>query len=305
MRELPVNLLILCGFGIGAFFWGFTRLRRKRLIENIPTSTVRGMAMGLVELIAKAKKKTNLTSPLEGVECVFYRYKIERYKRSGRSGRWVTLVRGDSADSAFYLDDGTGTVLIAPKGAELVLPLDYEFVTGFGKGLPVNLIQFMEKYNLRYGNLFGTYKLRFREWRICVAETVYVLGSAQKSPNFFREHEIQLARRIEELKQNPQKLDECDLNKDGDLSIEEWELAKTGIEQALLEEELKSGQLGELIDIIIGKGDTEKIFIISDSSQKGLIDKLFWESIFGIFGGAILAAVALVFLLRQLGMITF
>jgi len=281
------------------------RLRRKRLIENIPTSTVRGLALGLVELIGKTKKKINLTSPLEGVECVFYRYKIERYKKSGRSGSWVTVAKGDSTDSAFYLDDATGSVLVVPKGAELVLPLDYEFVTGFGKGLPANLINFMAKHNLRYGNLFGTYKLRFREWYICADETVYVLATAQKSQEFLSKHEIELTRRVELLKQDTKKLQECDLNKDGDLSMEEWEMARVRIEQELLEEELKSGQSGELIDIIIGRVDTEKIFIISDCSQKGLVDKLFWQSILGIFGGAILAAVTAVLLLLQLGMITF
>ena len=43
----------LCGFGV--FFQGFNRLREKRLVQNTPTSTVRGMAMGLVELVGKAE----------------------------------------------------------------------------------------------------------------------------------------------------------------------------------------------------------------------------------------------------------
>jgi hypothetical protein len=30
------------------FFFGFMRFRRKRLIQNIPTTTIRGMAIGLV-----------------------------------------------------------------------------------------------------------------------------------------------------------------------------------------------------------------------------------------------------------------
>lgn len=36
--------------GIWWFFQGFQLFRKKQLIDNIPTSTVRGMAMGLVEL---------------------------------------------------------------------------------------------------------------------------------------------------------------------------------------------------------------------------------------------------------------
>lgn len=56
------------GSGIWYFFWGFKRLRRKRKIENIPTSTVRGLAIGLVELIGKAKKMSSITSPLTATQ---------------------------------------------------------------------------------------------------------------------------------------------------------------------------------------------------------------------------------------------
>ena len=37
-------------FGIVGFFQGFKIRSKRKLIENIPTSTVRGMAVGLVEL---------------------------------------------------------------------------------------------------------------------------------------------------------------------------------------------------------------------------------------------------------------
>jgi len=40
MRDGPDIGYTVVGFGFGILFLGFKRLRRKRLIENIPTSSV-------------------------------------------------------------------------------------------------------------------------------------------------------------------------------------------------------------------------------------------------------------------------
>jgi hypothetical protein len=303
-REIPY-LLFLCGFGIWSFLWGFNRFRRKRLIENIPTSTVRGLAMGLVELIGKAKIKQCLNGPLSGMDCVFYRYLVERYQQSGRSSRWVKITYGDSSYCPFYLDDGTGEVLVTPHRAELFMPVDYEFTTGFGRSLPDNLVQFMENNNLSYRTFLGTQKLRFKEWFIYPGEEVYVLGTAKKSENFQTERNQRLVERLQKLKHDPTKMVDLDSNKDGIISNEEWDLARDKVEQELLEENLKSAQSQELTDVVIGKGDAEKVFIISDYSQKDLTKSLFWKSILGIYGGSALALVSLLFLLIRFGILSF
>jgi len=302
-ERITFYLLFCLGLGVWLFLWGFMRFSRKRLIQNIPTTTIRGMAMGLVEVIGKTKKKTVLKSPLTGTDCVFFKYLIQRYQRSGKSGHWVTIAKGDSSDLPFLVEDSTGAVLVSPRGAEYILPVDYEYKTGFGCLLPDNLTDFMQRHNLNYTGLFGTHTLRFKEWYIQPDDTVYILGSSQKSKGFLNEHEVRLVRRLEELKQNPQKLDECDLNKDGDLSEEEWTLARQRIEQEILEEELKENKTGELLDVVIAQGDTEKIFIISDHSQEGLIDKLFWQSLGGVYGGAVLSIAATIGLLLRFGII--
>src|SRR3989338_7313172 len=84
------------GFGIWFFSRGFNRLRRKRLIENIPTSTVRGLAIGFVELVGKARRKNILKGPLSNSDCVLYRYSVERYEQRGKSSQWVTIAQGNS-----------------------------------------------------------------------------------------------------------------------------------------------------------------------------------------------------------------
>ncbi len=292
--------VFLLGAGIYAFFWGFMRLRRKRLIENIPTSSVRGLAIGLVELIGKTEKTKPLKTPFTETECVFYRYTVERYEKRGKSSSWVTIAQGNSFYCPFWLNDGTGKILIFPLQAELLLPIDYEFKTGFGSPLPLNLAKFMENQGLQYKTIFGSHTLRFREIYIQPDQTVYVLGTAKKNNDHLSSHNESIAKRLEELKNNPAKMPEADLNNDGEISIEEWNRALAKIEQETLEEELKIKQTEEAIDVIISKGETEKVFIISDQAQKEILAKLSWQALLGIWGGAVLALIMLCYLLFRL-----
>lgn len=306
MDSSIAKTLLFLGVGIGFFFWGFMRLRRKRLIENIPTSTVRSLAMGLVELSGRAQFKGDpLTSPLTGNSCVYYQYRIERYRRSRKSGSWVTIARGDSVAVPFYLQDDTGRVLIDPRGAEIILPVDFLFETGWGDMVPANLTAFMQKHGIHYAGFFGSPRLRFREWFIRPDENIYAIGTAQKANDFIAQRNQELVSRLSDLKQNAAKMAALDLNKDGEVSLEEWDLARHGVERELLQEQLSRGHGDELADVLVTKGNTEKIFIISDQSQKDLVKDLFWQSVLGIYGGALLALVMLIVLLCELNILKF
>ena len=74
------------GVGIILFVKGFFWLRTKRMIENIPTSKIRSLAMGLVEIKGSvvAYKKPLLKSPFQGKPCVWFRYMIQEYRKSGK-----------------------------------------------------------------------------------------------------------------------------------------------------------------------------------------------------------------------------
>jgi len=296
-----VYALLGFGFGIWSFFKGFKHLHKKRIIENIPTSTVRGLAMGLIELNGKAKKAKLLKSALTNTDCVYYRYAVERYQSSGKSGHWVTVAQGDSSDCTFTLDDGTGKVAVLPCGAEFIIPPDYEFNTGFGISLPANLIGFLDTNNIRHRGLIGSYRMRFKEWCICQDERVYVLGTAKKINDPVNAYKKRLMQRIEELKADPKKMRGVDLNNDGEISAQEWNVAVAKIEQKLLEEELSSPQADELVDVVVTKGDEENVFIISGHRQKELTSKLSQKAFLGVFGVAALTLIMLWYLLFRFG----
>ena len=304
MRDDEVIWYALLGFafGIGSFFWGFTRLRRKRLIENIPTSTVRGMAMGLVELVGKARRTRAIRGPLSGLDCVAYRYLVERYEKRGKSGSWVTIAKGDSFYCPFWIDDGTGKVLVSPQESELILDVSYEFRTGWGRDIPAKLLEFLNTHEIKYKTWFFTDSLRFKEWDIFPEQTVYILGSAQKQEVNWIERNDKVHKRIEELKADREKMQAVDENNDGVIDAQEWSWAVAKLEQELLEEEVKSASLEEHGDVIIGKGTEATTFIISDQSQKELTQKLSWQVTGGVFGGAALTLAAMAYLLARFGL---
>jgi hypothetical protein len=58
------------------FVRGFRLLQRKRLIMDIPRSTVRGAALGPVEMSGKAVGPYTLVAPLSRTDCLYYRIAV-------------------------------------------------------------------------------------------------------------------------------------------------------------------------------------------------------------------------------------
>src|SRR5947208_15211332 len=54
--------------------------KRKRMIDNLPTSTTTGVFIGLVELKGTAESEQPLTSYIAGQPCVLYQCRIEEHE---------------------------------------------------------------------------------------------------------------------------------------------------------------------------------------------------------------------------------
>lgn len=170
-------------FGGSVFFKGFSWQKQKKIIEDLPTSKVRSIAMGLVELFGKASvASTKLRSPFSGKDCVYYRYRIEEYKKRGKHSKWVVIDRGVTMDY-FYLEDETGKVLIDPKEAEIDIPLDFEFSSSLGRDPPEEIKNFLKNKGMSFEGFLGMNKsMRYREYFIEPGDKLYVLGTAGDNP---------------------------------------------------------------------------------------------------------------------------
>jgi hypothetical protein len=169
--------------GIALFVMGFYFYKQKRLIQDTPTSKIRSLAMGLVEIVGRVVPLPHrvIKSPLTEKDCVYYRYTVEEYRRSGKHSHWVTIKKGERSEF-FYLEDETGMVLIDPRGAKIKTIQDFECQSGFMKDPPLPVIRFLEANNLRFEGFLGANKtMRYKENYIAPNDTLYIMGTADKN----------------------------------------------------------------------------------------------------------------------------
>jgi len=168
----------LGGFGLSVYGWMVRQ--QKRLIEHIPTSTIRSLAMGLVEISGQAQPEEGLlSSPFSGLPCVFYSYVVEEHVGSGKNARWETVGEGTSKEP-FFVGDTTGRVLVVPLGAELILPDERTYRNNWLGELPPTTIAGLNRLGISTEGWIGSKTLRCREAFIQPEEQVYVLGTAHE-----------------------------------------------------------------------------------------------------------------------------
>lgn len=170
--------------GFIVFLNGFLLLLKKRLIENLPASKIRSLAMGLVKLCGEVESGTELLkSPFFLKDCIYYRYVIERRTKGGRSEKWETL-KTESESVRFLLRDETGSILVDPAGAEINTNKGLEWSIG-GEHKPSNQEEeFLAFHGIETKDLFGLgYKMRYREYFIEPSDALYILGTAADNPS--------------------------------------------------------------------------------------------------------------------------
>jgi hypothetical protein len=236
--------------------------------------------MGLVELQGQAIPNLLLTAPYTKTPCVFYHIIIERLVRHKNSSNWVKEFEMKT-DIPFFIQDDTGSVVLDPTGAETDLPL-------------------------RYMNI--EYNKRYKEYNIMEKEVVYVMGSAKKTDSTDEKIQKEVEARIKEAIENPEMKEGFDLNKDMWIDEKEWESAREEIRKKVSEEFGRAGDEFKkspnlvpeyLKNVIIGKGEVDKNFILSNKSEKELIDNYKYKIFFYIFGGVVLVLVCLCIILSN------
>jgi Zn-finger nucleic acid-binding protein len=166
--------------GMGVTLYGFAINNRKRLIESIPTSPVRSLAVGLVEVSGRAQPEGPLLrAPFSGMPCVLFSYRVEERRTSGKDTRWETVAKGTS-EQPFYVQDDTGRVLIVPFEAQLIVPDKRTTRSNWSGTLPADTIVGLLKLGVAVDGWFGEKSIRCSETFILPDERVYVMGTAQE-----------------------------------------------------------------------------------------------------------------------------
>ena len=182
---LPMLPLLIGSLAsVGCLVGAFVCLRRKRLIDDLPTSRTQGVFIGLTELKGSAESETPLTSYLGGLRCVQYEWKVEEHwsrtvtyvdskgVHTHTESGWTVVAKGGE-NPPFYLKDDTGIIRIVPEGASIHGVSSFNCTCGmkdpvyFAKG-PASAIA------------NSTHQRRFKESALPLHVPLYIMGQARE-----------------------------------------------------------------------------------------------------------------------------
>ncbi|MDG4651933.1 E3 ubiquitin ligase family protein [Chryseobacterium arthrosphaerae] len=92
-----------------------------RLQASLPTSKIKSLAKGIVEVEGTLIMKEPLSSPVDHEICIGYYYTIEDIDRDSDGKLSYRTIHRETRCNPFTIKDETGTIDIEPEGIELVL----------------------------------------------------------------------------------------------------------------------------------------------------------------------------------------
>jgi len=204
--------------GLTSFWAWYANLKRYRTVADTPTSRIASAPQGYIEIVGRGQQPpgATLTSPINSLPCLWYRYRVER--KNG--DRWEHVESGISHDT-FGISDGSGLILIDPDGAEIMTS------------------------RKQVSNAGG---YRKTEWTLIEGETIYVIGEhvTLGGPNAVLDKKADLGTLLTDWKSDKTTLlARFDANRDGEISLDEWERARQAasdeVDRAHLDIRLKDG----------------------------------------------------------------
>lgn len=269
---------VLPGLFAGGLFWGgFYFIRLKRQVENTPTSKVRSMAMGMVEVHGRARRLYALVAPMTQSPCIFYR--LRKYRRD-RNNRWKLIREMDSRHVPFQVDDGTGRVTVDPEGASVRAKTRR---TGFPGDSPLTFTAFRREYEDE----------KWTEELIFEGTSLYVLGYAYPRHEQRQTLRERTAARLRELKLDPRALHRYDTDGDGRIDQREWDAARSDAEQESLREQLAERNVRKRQEehLVIARPHQRRLpFVIAETISEASLTRRYGLISIPLLGAGLLAA---------------
>ncbi len=271
-----VFLVFICGV---SFFYTFSLIHRKRIIEDTPTAKIRSASQGYVELVGHGHliEEQPITSPLSGDTCLWYEYQVEKQEINLMNllirDVWRT-VRREASDSLFLIKDETGQCIIDPEGASVTVKDDYVW---YGSAMPSHRSPVARK--ISEGSNFNN-QYRYTERLLYPGDRLYAIGLYETIGGAGTTLDVNADVRdlLREWKKDTETLmKRFDTNKDGKLSMQEWQKVR---EAAYQEAKKKYGERKKMPPINrIGKtNDSRRPFILSAVEQNTLTRELHLHS---------------------------
>lgn len=251
-------------FGLILFTHAFTLINRKHTIENCPTSRIKTMAMGEVEVMGRTRAKYYLRAPFSMTECAYYSYKLYEQVQTKDGPREMLREFGHSGNVPFYLED-----LEDKDERTIILPTDAIIKAGRTETFHGDALT---------GILMGhssSSNRRVVETTIPTGGKLYIMGFAHRLIETRAERRKPFTDKIKALKNDRALLlKKYDTDHDGKLDEKDWATAVKDLEDEALFERLHARKKD---DIAIGRHPTGGLFYISNRHEKSIIGSMSWR----------------------------
>jgi hypothetical protein len=105
--------------------------RFKKYQSILPTSKIRSLAMGLVEVEGTITTNQPLLARIEKIECIGYKYVVEDISTDKDGKSSYSEIFSETVCNPFYITDETGTIKVNPDNIEFIwVELDGRYSTG-------------------------------------------------------------------------------------------------------------------------------------------------------------------------------
>ena len=222
-------------------------------ITEAPISTIAAAAQGYVELFGKASTDTPLKTPYQDIPCVWYRSSVyaNRENADDKVADLLNMMPLEYTESKtlFTLDDGTAQCKVDPQGAEVI---------------------YFEAQTWRKNDH------RYVEEYLPVGKPLYVIGNLDTRKELLDEAGLNRAvgAKLADWKTRPQQLlNRYDQNLNGQIDMDEWQLARRDAINEVKGEHAMQTNLNNKngSDFTLAK-PAGKLFLISAKSPKQLGD---------------------------------
>ncbi|MCL1972668.1 MAG: E3 ubiquitin ligase family protein [Endomicrobia bacterium] len=255
--------IVVLAAGVYIYLESFNKYKKLRYIRDTATSKIGSLPLGFVEVYGKARR-------FPGLFDIYHYLSIrELPDKSDIFGSLISSgipggILGYKTESLrampFYIEDETGKVYVDPFDAEIVVETKRWRDAGYS----------------------------YVESEIKDGDFVYCLGTATREKVADVRAEVNKA--LKEARQDKKMmLERFDINGDGTISQEEWEIARQTLEREIMDKILTPK--GESI-ITIERGKETPIFILSNKSEKELRRKYFFQSILLLAAGVAVTVIA-------------
>lgn len=127
----PYAFIIIFAIAFISAILPSSKNRFKKYQATLPTSKIRSMAMGLVEVEGKITTDTPLLARIEKIECIGYKYVIESISKDKDGKLSYSEIFSETVCNPFVITDETGSVAVNPDNIELIwVDLDGQYSSG-------------------------------------------------------------------------------------------------------------------------------------------------------------------------------